>query len=59
MYPLWAMRLGHFQKRCLNKNASMVSKPETEAHALSLQVVFSGNTKEAVKHVAAIGAKCD
>ena len=51
------MSLCHFQKGDLNKNASTVSNPETEAHALSLQIVFSGNTKEAVKHVGATGAK--
>lgn len=44
------------QKRDLNKNASGVSNPETEARALSLQIAFSGNTKEAVKHVGATGA---
>lgn len=51
------MSLCHFQERDLNKNASRVSNPETGARALSLQIVFCRNTKEAVKHVGASGAK--
>lgn len=40
MYSLWVMTLCHFQKRDLNKGASRVPGPETEAHAFCLQTVL-------------------
>lgn len=50
------MSLCHSKKKDLNKNASGVSKPETEAHALSLWPELPGSTKEAVEHAGATGA---